>query len=248
VTDEPPGHGEPVSAANVSVMTGAGGDPLAAELRQELGDALVEVGSEAELDGAAAPGASARRELTILVRREDVATVAAALRSRFRYTLLVDLCAVDYPERPLRFEVVYHLYSFRENRRIRVKVRVADHSPVPSVTGIWRGAAWPEREAHDLFGIDFEGHPGLGRILLWEGFDGHPLRKDFPLAGIGTGAALEPAPHSPGEALATWPPAAAPAPPARGEPAAQSPGAASDSSGLDAVVPAANPPGPAGSR
>jgi NADH/F420H2 dehydrogenase subunit C len=160
----------------------AAADPLAGELWRELGEALVEV------EG----GGDGGRALTIQVRREDVARVAAALRSRFRYTVLVDLCAADRPERPLRFEIVYHLYSFRENRRIRLKVRTGEGLPVPSVTGVWRGAGWPEREAHDLFGIELSGHPELTRILLWDGFAGHPLRKDFPLAGLDTGAALTP--------------------------------------------------------
>jgi NADH-quinone oxidoreductase subunit C len=173
---------EPVpSKPDAAAPPSAGADPLAVELRQELGEAIVEVGTGQDAD------------LTILVRRDDVATVGAALRSRFRYTLLVDLCAVDYPQRPLRFEIVYHLYSFRENRRLRVKVRAGERSPVPSVAGIWRGAAWAEREAHDLFGVEFSGHPRLSPILLWEGFEGHPLRKDFPLAGIDTGGPAAPA-------------------------------------------------------
>jgi NADH-quinone oxidoreductase subunit C len=174
------------------------GDPLADELGRELGEAILEVAGG---DG------SGGGDLTVLVRREDVARVAAALRSRFRYTMLVDLCAADYPERQTRFEVIYHLYSFRENRRIRLKVRTDERSPVPSVTGVWRGAGWPEREVHDLFGIDFSGHPELTRILLWDGFAGHPLRKDFPLAGIDTGAArdLDP-PGSPGSEPEAGPP------------------------------------------
>jgi NADH-quinone oxidoreductase subunit C len=171
-------------------------DPLADELSRELGEAILEIGRGRAGGEAGTAGA----DLTLVVRREDVAQVAAALRSRFRYTLLVDLCAADYPDRQPRFEVVYHLYSFRENRRLRLKVRTAEGSPVPSVTGVWRGAAWPEREIHDLFGVDFTGHPGLTRILLWDGFSGHPLRKDFPLAGIDTGAALHPDPPPPGGA------------------------------------------------
>jgi NADH-quinone oxidoreductase subunit C len=171
-------------------------DPLADELSRELGEAILEIGR----GRAGGEAGTADADLTRVVRREDVAQVAAALRSRFRYTLLVDLCAADYPDRQPRFEVVYHLYSFRENRRLRLKVRTAEGSPVPSVTGVWRGAAWPEREIHDLFGVDFTGHPGLTRILLWDGFSGHPLRKDFPLAGIDTGAALHPDPSPPGGA------------------------------------------------
>ncbi len=191
-------------AADRSSVDPLAADPLAAELCRELGEAILAVGhggpggepaaAGAEPYSAGAETRSGGAELCVLVRRADVARVAAVLRSRFRYTLLVDLCAVDYPEREERFEVVYHLYSFRENRRIRVKVRAGEGLPVPSVTGVWPGAGWPEREAHDLFGIDFSGHPELTRILLWDGFAGHPLRKDFPLAGIDTGAALHPDP------------------------------------------------------
>jgi NADH-quinone oxidoreductase subunit C/D len=219
-TGEPSGAGEssePASLPGAQVPSGAGsataaGDPLAVELRQELGEEIVEVAGGGEAGAAAAAGAGG--DLTLEVRREDVARVAAALRSRFRYAVLVDLCAVDYPDRPLRFEIVYHLYSFRENRRIRIKVRTGERSPVPSATGIWRGAAWPESEAHDLFGIEFEGHSRPGRILLWEGFDGHPLRKDFPLAGIDTGAGLSLEPLGPDDIpVQRLPPAASPGDP-----------------------------------
>jgi NADH-quinone oxidoreductase subunit C len=159
-----------------------GADPLLGELQQELGEAIV-----APLPGAAPVAGDL---LTVEVRREDVARVAALLCSRFRYTFLVDLCAADYPARARRFEVVYHLYSFRENRRLRLKTRAGEGEAVPSVTAVWRGADWPEREAHEMLGVDFSGHPDLAPLLLWEGFAGHPLRKDFPLAGRDTGAAL----------------------------------------------------------
>jgi NADH/F420H2 dehydrogenase subunit C len=176
-------------------------DPLFGELRQELGDAI-SLPPAAPATPATPATPAIGSDLTIQVQREAVERVAAALRTRFRYTLLVDLCAADDPRRDERFEVVYHLYSFRENRRIRLRVRTGPEQPVPSVSGIWRGAAWPEREAWDLFGIRFSGHPELTRLLLWEGFHGHPLRKDFPLAGIDTGAALHhlqplPAPAAP---------------------------------------------------
>jgi NADH-quinone oxidoreductase subunit C len=165
------------------------GDPLAAELCRELEDAFASPVS--------GPDGGAAATLTIAVRREEVARVMAVLRTRFRYTLLVDLCATDDPARVPRFEVIYHLYSFRENRRLRVRVRTGEDEAVPSVAAIWRGAAWAEREVFDLFGIRFSGHPALLRLLLWEGFAGHPLRKDFPLAGLATGAAREPPPGSP---------------------------------------------------
>jgi NADH-quinone oxidoreductase subunit C len=91
---------------------------------------------------------------------------------------------VDYPERVQRFDVVYHLLSPHLNQRIRVKVRTSEDDPVPSVTGVYSGADWFEREAYDLYGILFTGHPDLRRILTDYGFEGHPLRKDFPLTGF----------------------------------------------------------------
>jgi NADH-quinone oxidoreductase subunit C len=96
---------------------------------------------------------------------------------------LVDLCGVDFPGRNPRFEVVYHVCDPTAGRWARLKVTAGEDTPVPSVTGVWRGADWPEREVWDLFGVRFEGHPDLTRLLLWEGFDGHPLRKDFPVEG-----------------------------------------------------------------
>jgi NADH-quinone oxidoreductase subunit C len=193
-TGATPGTG---AAGAVAPESGAGGpaapdaaDPLAAELCRELGDAFA--GPVGGPDGGAAA------TLTIPVRREEIARVMAVLRSRFRYTLLVDLCATDDPARVPRFEVIYHLYSFRENRRLRLRVRTGEDEAVPSVSATWRGAAWAEREVFDLFGVPFSGHPELSRLLLWEGFAGHPLRKDFPLGGRDTGAARElPAAASP---------------------------------------------------
>jgi NADH-quinone oxidoreductase subunit C len=96
---------------------------------------------------------------------------------------LTDLAGVDYPERPARFEVVYHLLSFRYNRRVRVKVATNENSAVPSVTGIFSAAGWFEREAWDMYGILFSDNPDLRRILTDYGFDGHPQRRDFPLTG-----------------------------------------------------------------
>jgi NADH/F420H2 dehydrogenase subunit C len=162
----------------------AGADPLPGELRRALGEAVLEVSG-----GGAGGGAG--EDLTLVVRREEIARVAATLKRRFHYTLLIDLCGADQPRRPLRFEVIYHLYSFRENRRLRLKVMTGEGEPVPSLTGVFRGAAWPEREVYDMYGVGFTDHPRLSRLLLWDGFAGHPLRKDFPLAGTTTGAALD---------------------------------------------------------
>lgn len=96
---------------------------------------------------------------------------------------LIDLCGVDYPERPERFEVVYHLLSLKLNQRIRVKVAVAEGLSVPSIINLFSAANWLERETWDMYGIKFEGHPDLRRLLTDYDFEGHPLRKDFPLTG-----------------------------------------------------------------
>jgi NADH-quinone oxidoreductase subunit C len=124
-------------------------------------------------------------ELMLAVRREAVARVLAFLRDdpRCLFQLLIDICGVDYPERPERFDIVYNLLSIRNNQRIRVKLTADEESPVPSVTGIFSAAGWYEREAWDLFGIYFADNPDLRRILTDYGFEGHPMRKDFPLTG-----------------------------------------------------------------
>lgn len=100
-----------------------------------------------------------------------------------QFRQLMDICAVDYLGREKRFEVVYHLLSLQYNQRIRVKVSIALGDAVPSAVGVYKNADWYEREAFDLFGIHFEGHPDLRRLLTDYGFEGHPLRKDFPLTG-----------------------------------------------------------------
>lgn len=97
------------------------------------------------------------------------------------YTYPADVTAADYPNRDKRFEVVYHIYSFVRNHRLRIKVLAADGESVPSLTGIWAGANWMEREVFDMFGIVFDNHPGLKRILLPEDWVGHPLRKDYDI-------------------------------------------------------------------
>ena len=125
-------------------------------------------------------------ELTVLVSRPAIVKVLRTLREDpdFRFTILVDLCGVDWPEREQRFDVVYHLLSLHHNQRLRVKVMTDEDTPVPSVTGVFSSAGWYEREAWDLYGITFSDHPDLRRILTDYGFEGHPLRKDFPLTGF----------------------------------------------------------------
>ena len=124
-------------------------------------------------------------ELTADASRDAIVAVMTALRddSRFAFEQLMDLCGVDWPERAERFEVVYNLLSVSLNQRIRVVVTTDETTPVPSVLDVWPAATWWEREAWDLFGIIFSGQPDLRRILTDYGFEGHPLRKDFPLTG-----------------------------------------------------------------
>ena len=117
------------------------------------------------------------------VRGEELIAVAEFLTSGEggSYVFLTDLTAVDYPKREKRFEIVYQLYSFARNDRLRMKVLAADGEKVPSVTGVWAGANWLEREVYDLFGVVFDGHPDFKRILLPDGWTGHPLRKDYDI-------------------------------------------------------------------
>jgi NADH-quinone oxidoreductase subunit C len=124
-------------------------------------------------------------QLIVRVKRESILRVIGFLRddARCLFKVLIDLCGVDYPERPERFEVVYNLLSLKHNQRIRVKVATDEETPVPSVAGLYSAAGWFEREAWDLFGIYFADHPDLRRLLTDYGFEGHPLRKDFPLTG-----------------------------------------------------------------
>lgn len=124
-----------------------------------------------------------RGDLTIVVKRENIASVCEFLRDdgELSFNFLSDLTAVDHLERKPRFDVVYHLYSINRNHRVRIKVEVDEDQNVPSVTSLWSNANWFEREVFDLFGIRFDAHPDLRRILLPDDWEGHPLRKDFPL-------------------------------------------------------------------
>jgi len=126
-----------------------------------------------------------RRELTVWVRRDAIVRVLGFLRddSNCHFKMLIDICGVDYPQREERFEVVYHLLSHRHNQRIRVKVTTDEDTPVPSSCSVFPAANWFEREAWDLYGVFFSDHPDLRRLLTDYGFEGHPMRKDFPLTG-----------------------------------------------------------------
>jgi len=124
-------------------------------------------------------------ELMILAHPQAIRRVLTFLRddSQCQFQLLMDVCGVDYPSRDPRFDVVYNLLSVRQNQRVRVKVMTDEATPVPSVTTVFSAAGWWERETWDLYGIFFADHPDLRRILTDYGFEGHPLRKDFPLTG-----------------------------------------------------------------
>jgi len=145
------------------------GEHIAASLPEDVIEAKVSVG-----------------ELMLRVERTAIIRVLTFLRDdgSCQFKLLMDVCGVDYPDRDLRFEVVYNLLSLKHNQRIRVKLATDEATPVPSATAVFSSAGWWEREAWDLYGILFSGHPDLRRILTDYGFDGHPLRKDFPLTGF----------------------------------------------------------------
>jgi NADH-quinone oxidoreductase subunit C len=123
-------------------------------------------------------------ELCFVARRDSIVDLIRYLRDEAGFISIVDICGVDYPQREERFDVVYHLLSPTENLRARLKVATDEDTPVPSLTELFPGADWYEREAYDLYGILFSGHPDLRRILTDYGFDGHPLRKDFPTTGF----------------------------------------------------------------
>jgi len=157
-------------------------DPLVAGACKRAGDAILEA---KEFAG----------EISLTVDRDRIAEVAQTFKDDgFNY--LVDLAGIDYSNFPNwtgdRFGVSYTLYSFSKNNRVRLKVTTDENAPIPTVTSVWKTANWHERETFDMLGIVFEGHPNLERILMWEGFNGHPLRKDFPIRGIDTGARIYP--------------------------------------------------------
>jgi NADH-quinone oxidoreductase subunit C len=140
------------------------------EVKAALGDAIVEARHTVGED-------------TLTIRRETVVEVCRTLRDRFEYQQLMEIAGVDYPSRPERFEVDYHLLSLTRNHRIRVKLTADEDTPVPSITGLWPVAGWLEREVFDLYGVVFDGNDDLRRILTDYGFRGHPFRKEFPLSG-----------------------------------------------------------------
>ncbi|MCB1527702.1 MAG: NADH-quinone oxidoreductase subunit C [Hyphomicrobiaceae bacterium] len=152
-----------------------------------MDETLVELGNylSGKLSGSLLSKSLAFDELTLKVTRSEILSVLRLLRDdgRCRFEVLIDLCGVDYPGRENRFDVVYHLLSPRTNQRIRVKLETNEADTVPSAVDVFSVANWFEREAYDMYGILFSGHPDLRRMLTDYGFQGHPLRKDFPLTG-----------------------------------------------------------------
>ena len=139
----------------------------------------------AKAAGAVTGSTIAFGELNIEARADQIVPLLTLLKddADFQFQQLIELCGVDYPERPLRFDVVYLLLSPTKNLRLRVKVQTDEDAAVPSVTGVYPNADWCERETFDMYGVFFSGHPDLRRILTDYGFHGHPLRKDFPMTG-----------------------------------------------------------------
>jgi NADH-quinone oxidoreductase subunit C len=181
-----PKHGEPAGDQPPWMV-----DPVPPTWKDESEDQLVKA-LQQEHPGAIIGARSASGDLALTTTREGILAIATSLKERHGFRYLVDVAGVDFPTRPERFEVVYHVYNHSTERRVRLKVSTDEATPVPSLCGVWRGVNWPEREAYDMFGIRFAGHPDLTRILLWEGFNGYPLRKEFPVEGIDTGSAIYP--------------------------------------------------------
>jgi NADH-quinone oxidoreductase subunit C len=152
---------------------------MSAEL-QALSDHIA-----SSLGGAIEDRAIAYGELTIVARLEEIERVVTFLRDdpQCRFVCFISICGADYPAREKRFDVVYQFLAPHHNRRIRVKVETDEVTPVPSIIGLFPAANWYERETYDLYGVLFSGHPDLRRLLTDYGFEGHPLRKDFPLTG-----------------------------------------------------------------
>jgi NADH-quinone oxidoreductase subunit C len=150
----------------------SGGSPALSGLRERWGLAIRET-------------SEFRGEETVVVDPGSIVPVCRFLRDEetLRFAMLSDLCAIHYLDRDYAYEVVYLLYSFKLNRRLRLKVRLAEGGAVASVTPVWPAADWLERESYDLVGVRFEGHPDLRRILMPEDYDRHPLRRDFHLSG-----------------------------------------------------------------
>jgi NADH-quinone oxidoreductase subunit C len=147
---------------------------------------LSELGTNiaAALPGAVREQSLVRGELTLGIEPGEIVRTVKALRDEFGFTILIDICGVDWPQREKRFDVVYHFLSITRNARVRLKVLADENTPVPTIVPLHPSANWFERETFDMYGITFADHPDLRRLLTDYGFSGHPLRKDFPLTGF----------------------------------------------------------------
>jgi NADH-quinone oxidoreductase subunit C len=161
---------KPPAAAKAPVKP----DPWSSPLLEEL---------QKRFPGAISDAVTFRAMPSITVTKESLVSMCRFLKGEEggAYTLLTDQTAVDYPKREERFDIIYHLYSFRRNDRLRLKIIIGDGETVPSVVGIWPTANWLEREVYDMFGVVYDHHPDLKRILLPDGWTGHPLRKDYDI-------------------------------------------------------------------
>jgi NADH-quinone oxidoreductase subunit C len=159
---------------------------ITSEKLDGFGQAVTKALPDAVTSYTVTPFTHGEPELTVHVKPETIIAVLTHLRDDpgCQFYAFIDITAVDWPQREKRFDVVYHLLSPTQNARIRIKIEVGEDETVASATGVFLGANWFEREVYDLYGIVFTGHPDMRRILTDYGFDGHPLRKDFPLSGF----------------------------------------------------------------
>ena len=177
----PPAAAPPKPAAAVPPKAPAAGPPKEAPPKPEPLDNELVKRYRSRFGNAIREAWLDRKQAILVVDRGQLVEIAKYSRDEEKFDMLTDLTAVDWPKREKRFDIILNLYSFVKNERLRLKVHAGENEPVPSVTGVWGVANWLEREAFDMFGIHFEGHPNLTRILLPEEWQGHPLRKDYDI-------------------------------------------------------------------
>ena len=182
-TPPPATPGVPTAAKPAAAAPAKPSAPAKAPVKPEAWSSPLLEALQKVLPGAILEAVVFRKMPSITVAKEFLLSVCHFLKSDEggAYTLLTDETAVDYPKREKRFDIIYHLYSFKRNDRLRLKVIVGESEMVPSVVGIWPTANWLEREVYDMFGVVYDGHPDLKRILLPDGWIGHPLRKDYDI-------------------------------------------------------------------
>ena len=172
--EKPAAKAPPAAPAAKPDAAASPGDPVGEPWTGEIVEALKKTFPDITVQGF-----TYLKQNYLILPRESILPVAMFLKTELHFNLLADLTAADYPKREKRFDIVYQLYSFSRNERVRVKVQVGEQETVESVVPVWSGADWMEREVFDMFGIRFEHHPNMTRILLPEEWEGHPLRKDY---------------------------------------------------------------------